>query len=296
MADNIVMPKTCRPRLVVPTLAVIAFLTWAIACWLLGFFLGTILTLAIIAGSTATYTRTTPGYMAWIILNHLTGRQRTLFQGLNFVYPWEKFTEEVDLRVDLKSVEKETYATQDGSMDARYVFTIRPDTTKDCPGDDPGEKIILFASYEHDAIIMAGRAIFSMSLSDYYGKSLMEDLLDKEKINKAVFEDDADVVSLIQKFEKSHGVKVTVQLEDSDRSAETQAARNSESKAKSLAEAVKILVSEGWNEELAQKTVRQLNLPNVSEWIISLDAKGLENLQHLSIPGSEKLLPKGGKK
>lgn len=286
--ENLVMPKTCTPASVYFLLVVMAVLTWGLFYWLLGFF-GTILTFVLFASTTGVYTKTVPGYTAWIILNNWTGYQRTLFQGLNFTLPWESFTKDVDLKVDLKDVNKESYAAADGSMDVKYIYTIRPDTT----GDNPGAKIIRFASYEPDAIKMAGRACFSMSLSDYYSDKPTESLLSKAAINKAVFEDDPVAVQRVKDFEDKHGVKCTVQLEDSDRNAATQAAIDSESKAKSLAKAAKILSEQGWNEALAQKTVRQLNLPNVEEYIISLDAKGLENLHDFTVLGG---LGKGGKK
>lgn len=299
-ANSLVMPKTKTPKGVYGTLVGIAVLGGILLCTLFsslvldwGWFWGVVMMFGILGITTEVYTETVSGFHARILLNHLTGIQRTVFQGLSFKLPWETQTREIDLRIDLKEVCQETYASLDSMMKTRYVYTIRPNFSDP---NNAGENIILYASYEEDAIKQGGRACFSMSLSDYYGKKEGKDLLDKALINLEVFKKDPGK-SLIQEFEDSHGAKVTVLLEDSDFDEAAQKARNTISAAKSIREAVDMLTAKkgdepGMTQAEAEKIVKMLNIPGVQEHIISLDAKGLENLRDVSIlpPGL------GGKK
>ena len=232
MALNLEMPRATTPPRVFVILAGIALLGGGALYALLGFW-GVILLFAILGTTTGVYTKPVDGYHALIVLDQWSGVQRTLFQGLNFALPWESNTQEVDLRVDLKEVREETYASTDALMETRYVYTIRPDFS----GTDGGKKIVLYASYEADAIRGSGRALFSMLLSDYFGKHSGQDLLEKNLINRETFERDPGR-SLIDEFERSHGVKVTVRLEYCGFNQRTQRVRDMVSGAKSFDQAV----------------------------------------------------------
>ena len=75
--------------------------------------------------------------------------------------------------------------------------------------------------------------------------------------------------------------------------------RDSVSKTMSFAEAVDLLVKAGTERPEAEKIVRQLSgVPGFKEYLVNLNAKGVENLTHFSMLGgfgddNEK---KGGKK
>ncbi|KKS99991.1 MAG: hypothetical protein UW07_C0008G0023 [Candidatus Nomurabacteria bacterium GW2011_GWF2_43_8] len=240
------------------------------------------------------YTENVPGYSARIIINQLTSRQRTLFQGLHLKLFWESVTQDIDLRVELKEVLTETYPSKDALMETKYIYTIRPNFS----GVYAGENIVLYASYEEDAIKMEARALFSMLLSDYYGRNVGEDLKDKAQINQEAFGEGSGLTR-IQEFEASHGVDVFVRLEDSDFTAGAQAARDALSRAKSFKEAVDILMQKGadgyaMDRKEAEKVAKLLNLPGVQEYLITLDAKGVENLRDVTFLGG--INPKGGKK
>lgn len=297
------MPKTETPFGVYLQLIVLAILIWVLLGFFLGGFFGLIVLFVILGFTTSFYTDTVSGYHARIVLNHLTGNQRTLFQGLNAKLPWESETKLIDLRVDINEVLKQTYTTLDGRMDAQYVYIIRPDFS----GANPGEKIIRYSTYEPTAIKQEGRALFSRSLSDHYGKNNCNDLLDKEKITKEVFDDENCAGrGIVEEFQTKHGVRVKVTLEDSDYDEATQKARNTISQAKSFKEAVDTLMQPRKDEDgneipnsamerpEAEKVAKMMNLPGVQEYIISLNAKGVENLRDVTI-----LPPKlggGGKK
>ena len=228
------------------------------------------------------------GYHALIVLDQWSGVQRTLFQGLNFALPWESNTQEVDLRVDLKEVREETYASTDALMETRYVYTIRPDFS----GTDGGKKIVLYASYEADAIRGSGRALFSMLLSDYFGKHSGQDLLEKNLINRETFERDPGR-SLIDEFERSHGVKVTVRLEYCGFNQRTQRFRDMVSGAKSFDQAVETLVKDGngMTREEAVKIAKLMNLDGVREYNINVHAPDLHDLRDFNVfggPGGER--------
>jgi hypothetical protein len=287
MATNgsLAMPKTKTPVGVFLLLVAMAGLGGVLLSTLLGFW-GFILLFVVLGITVGVYTETVPGFHARIVLNHLTSKQRTIFQGLHPKLPWETLTRDIDLRVDLKEVLTDTYASLDAQMETKYVYTMRPNFR-----GNAGANVILYASYETDALKQSIRALLSMCLSDYYGKHSGTQLLDKLTINKEVFEEEPGG-SLVEKFEENHGVAVTVRLEDSDFDAATQTARDTVSRAQSFSNAVKKLTDGGMDRPEAEKVAKLMNLPGVQEYIISLKADGLENLRDVT------LLPPGlgGKK
>ncbi len=248
--------------------------------WLLQFW-GVVIFFVVLAITTEYYTETVAGYRAHILLDQWKGTQRTVFQGWWFKLPWETLTQDIDLKGELKEVLTETYSSRDGSMDVKYVYTIRPDFF----GPDGGEKIILYASFETDVIKMKGRACASQALSDYFGTKPTEELLDKHKIEEEALKSGSKGKLKLEEFEKHYGARIEITLEDSDRDKATQAARDTVSKAKSIAEAKAALVATGMDPAVADKTVRMLNIPGIQEYIVNLDAKGLENLTSVVIGG-----------
>lgn len=255
----------------------LAFLGFVFFWFFVGFWLSVIFLLAVLGLSVKYYTETVPGYFARIVLNHLTGQQRTLFQGLNFKLPWETQTQEIDLKVELHEVVKnEDYSTKDGKMVVKYVYTIRPNYSPPYAG----EKVILFASYEPDAIKMAGRACLSMSLSDYYGQHFCADLLKKAQINHDVFEVSPGK-TLLEEFEERHGVDITVRVEDSDYDEDTQKARDTVARATALGEAVEKMTAKGVDPREAQKIAKMMQVPGAQEKIITFDAKSVDGLADL---------------
>jgi hypothetical protein len=266
VATSLVMPSKETPAGVTATLIGLAILGAVLLVWLLNFW-GIILLFGILGVTTGTYTRTVPGFHALVLLNHFSGNQRAVFQGMNFTLPWESATQEIDLRVDLKEVCEESYASQDALMNAKYVYTVRPDVS----GSNPGENVILYASYETDAIRQSARALFSMLLSDHFGKNSGPALLDKDFINKETFQHDPGR-SLIAEFERDHAVKVTVRLENSNFSPKTQEARDSMSRASSFSNAVQRLIDGGMSRSEAEKVAKLMNLPGVKEYLFNVHA------------------------
>lgn len=294
MSAALKIPKATTAPGIITKLVVLALLLGGLFYWLVGSW-GVVLLFVVLAVTTDIYTKHARGYHALIVLNAWSGAQRTLFQGLNFTLPWENITDDVDLKVELKAVLEDTYPSKGGSlMKTKYVYTI----TINYSGVDAGENVILFGSFEPDAIKMSARALLSMLLSDYFGKNMADDLLDKNTINKAVFEKDLGK-SLIDQFQKKHGVLLEARLEDTDFSDEVQKARDVVSKAKSIDEAINALMAtrpngdSGMSRPDAEKIVRMLNIPGIQEFIISVDAKGLEDLHDVTFLGG---LGKVGKK
>lgn len=287
------MPKTKTPRSVFYILVTLAIIVGILLWMLLGFW-GVILLFVILGITTGTYTENVEGFDAHIVLNYWTGVQRTLFQGLNFKLFWEGVQDEkIDLKTDLKEVVEQTWQSKDAMMDTTYIYTIRPDYS----GDDAGEKIIIFASYEHDAIRMEGRALFSMLFSDYYRERSFDDLINKEKINGEIFGKTGTGRVKLEEFEKEHGVEVIVRLEDSDVDAETQKSRDIVAKSESFTEAVdKLMKGKDGKRKMkrpeAEKVAKMMNIPGVTEHIVTLKIDGVPNLRDVT------LLPPGlgGKK
>jgi len=297
---NLEMPETKTPGWVYGLLLLIAAAIGLLLWMLLGFW-GIILTFVILGFTTEIYTATVQGFDAHIVLNHLTGVQRTIFQGMNFKLPWEQVQEEkVDLKVELNEVVKdETYTAKDALMHVKYVYTIRPDVSSEKPEDpedDPGRKVILYASYEPDAIKMAGRAVFSSRLSDYFARRNGQTLLQKAKITRALFGP-----GKLVDFEKEHGVKVEVTLEDVDFDEQTQRSRDMLSQATSFDTAVETLVKDGkgMTREEAVRVAKLMNFDDVSETNLNVNvvAPDLVNLRDVTVLGGVGLGDKkGGKK
>lgn len=281
------MPRTETPLALVPILVSLAVLGGVLLYALLGFW-GVVVLFVVLAATTGIYTETVPGFFASVVLNHLTGRQRVLFQGMNFKLPWETPEIQVDLRVDLKEVCEETYASMDALMKVRYVYTIRTDVS----GDDAGSKVILFSSYQPDAIRMAGRALFSMLLSDYYASRSGESLLNKGEINRGVFGASSDVA----RFETEHGVKVTVRLDGSEFDEKAQRFRDMVSGARSLDQAIQKLVEGGMNRAAAERVAKLMNLKNVSERDLNINVHSpdFQKLRNFTEEGWDET--NGGKK
>ena len=275
--NSLQMPATDTPPGILGTLVALALLLCALLFWLLGFW-GVIVALVIFAFTTGQYTETVPGFFARIVLNDFTGKQRTIFQGFHPKLPWENVTRDIDLKVDLKEVCQETYASQDALMETKYVYTLRP--TFD------GESVILYASYEPNALKQSIRALFSMLLSDYFGKHIGQDLLDKGCINREVFGQNPGSL-LISEFERDHGAKVTVLLESSGFNQQVQKYRNMISGARSFNQIVEILVKDGtgMTKEEAEKVAKLMNLGNVSERIFTVSVKGVPKLRDVAILG-----------
>ena len=164
-----VIPKTETPQEVYVWL----FAIIAIAFIILGLFLGyyglAILSL-FMAFSTSKYTENgIPAFHGLILVNSITGTMRGIFPGLNPKLWWEHPQKNtngekayIDTRTELSEVLNETYVAKDALMKTRYVYTIRPDLSYRFD-TTPGEKLIVWSSYEHSAIKSKGRALFSMS-------------------------------------------------------------------------------------------------------------------------------------
>jgi hypothetical protein len=289
---SLTMPKTQTPNGVIISLLGLAILAWLVLYLLIfGAFFSAIIVFFIMGMTTKVYTDTVQGFEAHILLNNLTQEQRAVFQGMNFKLPWETFQQKIDLRVELNEVLKdETYAAKDTLMVVKYVYTIRPDVS----GDNPGEKIVLFASFEPDAIKMAGRAIFSSTLSDHYATKNGTQLLNKAEITKELFGPNSNK---LEKFDKEHGSVAEVVLEDSDFDEATQKSRDMLSRATSFDATVKKLTSKGRvNPAEAVRVAKLMAFDDVKEF--NLNVTGLENLQSanfaggLSIPSTDKKGPK----
>jgi hypothetical protein len=272
------MPKTKTPFSVLLQLGLLAILgssfLYILFEWILGIGpVGVILWIVIVGLTPNYYTKNVDGYDGLIILNELMHTQRTLFKGLNLILPWESDVELVSLKTELKDVSKdETYGALDGQMQVKYVYAIRPRLS----GSDPGADVILFNSYEHDTVKMEGRACLSQSLSDYYATKPVEELREKRKIQTAVFDyQTGSARDRITEFEDTYGAEITITLEDSDRDAATQKARDTISQSKSIRDAYDALVAAkdgkaGIPEEEAVKMAKMLNIDGVKENIINL--------------------------
>ncbi len=308
---KMIIPKTETPANIIGILIMMAvglglFLILVISIIFssfMGILWGICILFFIVGFSTPLYTiSNVPAFHAGILVNSYSGEMRTVFPGVNWKLPWEKIQDEgyIDLRVDLKEVCEETYASQDALMETKYIYTIKPDISEE-GNETPGEKIIRFSSFEPSAIKSKGRALFSMLLSDHYGKKEGKDLLKKKEINETVFGTENTPKQAIKDFEKEHAVKVTVRLEDSDFDAQTQKYRDTISGAKSIAEAIKAFMDKGMGRTEAEKIVKLLNISGYTEtdFNLNVDAPHLKNLQNFSILGgplTNNLAKKGGKK
>ena len=282
-----IIPKTKTPDDVISILIVIAVVLGLFLGLLLGLW-GILILLVFLAFSTPLYTGGVPAFHALVLTNSWTGKMRVVFPGINFKLPWEQAQDDcIDLRVELSEPAlPETYVSLDALMEVKYVYTIRPDISEE-HGEDAGEKILIYCSFETSAIKGKGKALFSMLLSDYYGGKPGDQLLNKDFINEEVFGTEENPQESIRKFEKKHGVKVTVRLEDSDFDKATQKFRDMISAAKSFDEAIKKLVAGGMGQTQAEKIVKLMNLDGYTEkdFNLNVNAPHLTNLRDVSILG-----------
>ena len=311
------VPGTEAPTHVLGQLSIMALILWAVLCWLLGGWIGTIIFLGVMAATTNIYTVTVNGFEAGVLLNALRGTQRSVARGLHPKLPWESlqvgdYGEFLNLRVQLHEVMgPETYpsSSKKGSILGKYIYSFMPD-------DSSGEAIVRFVSFSQDAIKQAARALFSMRLSDYFrDKEKDEEILDKEQVNRKVFLDPADPRNdpasrhydpghpvynpELRAFAKKHGLKIEeVRLEDVDFSEEIQQFRDLVAKSISFADAVTTLrqTRPQISETEAAKIVRLMGFPNVHEHILT--APDLQNMHTFAIgaiPGVGGTPTKGGK-
>jgi hypothetical protein len=285
MAKNII-PKTKTPANIISIL-----LAMVVGLGILLFFLfglwGILILFVSLAFSTSLYTSGVPAFHALILVNSWTGTMRVVFPGINWKLPWEDTQDEyIDLRVELSEAPSETYASKDALMEAKYVYTIRPNISEE-NGENAEEKILRFSSFEPSAIKEKGKALFSMLLSDHYGDNVGADLLAKEKINEEVFGTEEKKADKIIAFEKKHGVQVTARLEDSDFDKATQKFRDMISGAKSFDEAIAILVEGGRTPVQAEKIVKLMNLDGYTEtdFNLNVDAPHLTNVRDITVLG-----------
>ncbi len=296
-ADNLEIPRTDTPTYVYLILGIIGLITIILMYWLLsnllGFgFIGVLISIGIFAYTTEQYTLDVDGYNAVIVLNNRSGEKRTLFEGTNYKLTWEEPVETVDLKTELGEVMKdETYASKDSVMLVKYVYTITPNVYS---VPDPGANVILWNSFEHDAIKRAGRALFSQMISDFFKTDTTEEIIKmgKDSITKTVFESD----DKLQKFQEKHGARVHVIVEDVDRSKNAQKARDAIAQAGSAAEAINILHATGMSIEEATLWIKVLTVENVHETIFTVKGgESFKNVRDITMipPG---LLGGGGKK
>ncbi len=298
MATRNIIPSTKTPNDVYSILIATVLVSLLFFGSLLGIW-GIMIVGLILAFTTQYYTESTiPAFHAGILKNSFTGKMRVLFPGVNFKLPWEEAQEKtIDLRIELTEPSKpETYDSLDAEMTVTCVSTFRPDLTE-CFGEDVGEKILLFSSFEPKAIQEKGKALFSMLLSDYYASKQGKDLLKKEEINNTVFGTETNPNIKILNFEKRHGVEVTVRLTDSDFSKAAQKFRDMISGADSIDKAINKLVSGGMERSKAEKMVKLMNLDGYTEKDINLNvnAPDLKNLRDVTMLGSANDEKKGKK-
>lgn len=272
------IPSAKTPLRIILELIGCAMGVYALTSWILeNNFWGLVVTLITFAFSTNVWTQDVPEFNAMTILNKFTGIQRVLFQGRTGKLPWEQPGTLVDLRSELKDILQETWPTKQGtSMDAKYVYLLHPRATE--------KDVLAYASFTQDTVKAAARNLFSLMFSDHFGLcEEPEDLLKKAEVNK-IFES-TDGKKKIHDFEDKYGVKAHASLEDVDFDKATQEARDTISRASSIDEAINKLIKSGMNRPDAEKIVRMMNIPGIQEFIISVDAKGLESLHDVTVLG-----------
>jgi hypothetical protein len=295
-----IIPKTKTPKNVYYILVVMIIILGLFLYYLIGIF-GIILLFVFLGFSTPLYTEgKVPTYHALILVNSITGAMRTVFPGINFKLPWENAQKNEagekdykDLRVELREVCEETYASQDALMETKYVYTVRPNLS----GDNPGKDVILFYSFEPDAIKSKTRAKISMLLSDHYGKSEGEKLLNKQFINENVLGTDENPSKVIEKLEEILGAEITACLEDSDFDKATQKFRDMISGAKSFDAAIQKLIAGGRDPKQAEKILKLMHFDGYTEtdFNLNVDAPHLTNVRDITVLGGLGST-KGGKK
>lgn len=281
--SKMIMPKTERPKNTIPILIVLVVVLGLILFYFLKIW-GVVLLVGGLALSTNLFTNGIPAFNAGILINLINGKMRVIFPGINWKLPWEKESQLIDVRVELKEVLKETYPSQDAKMEVEYIYTIRPNISNK-HGMDPVTAILLYSSFEPEAIKAKGKGLFSMMISDHYGKNTSNNLLDKSSINNELFEKDDSCK--IKEFEEKHGCEIHVLIKDSDPVKEAQKFRDMVSGAKSINLAIKELIDGGMSKEEAERMVKLMNLENYSEndFNLNVDAPDLRNLQNMTFMG-----------
>ncbi len=226
-------------------------------------------------------TEDVPAYVGRVMVNQWTKTQRVVFQGLNFILPWEAPARDIDLQAEIKEVvgkegNTETYPTKDGRIMAKYTYTIGPDlwNTNEI---EPGTSVLQWSSFKLDTIEIKGRARFSQAFSDFVKTMSTEDVI---KMGKIEIQNTVFPPRAFSEFEKEHGSISEVILEDIDRDPALEKAREIIAKTESVAEAIKALRKSGMTKARAEEFVEYYSFPNVKK--IRLTVKGLENLTHFS--------------
>lgn len=264
----------------------------------------------IFAFSTSLYTENgIPTFHGLIMQNG--DKMRIIFPGIfNLKYPWEKAQRTPDgkkkyrdLTAEIGEVTSETYATQDGIMDVKYTWSIRPSLI----GKNPEEDFLIYCYYtdkDNDYLKTAGRALFSQLLSDYFSRRNCKDLLNKEFIQNQVFgsEDFSSVFPIPAKmtsFMKKHGAICHVTVEDSDLDPKIQDYRNLVAEAKSVDDAINALMKGGMNRVNAEKFIKLMKAPEgykETDFNLNVDAPHLTNLQNVTLMGAVGSNKKGEQK
>jgi hypothetical protein len=299
---KLVIPETKTPGSVYVGLLSIAVVVGISYCWFLGTFWGVALALATLAFTTQIYTIGVGEFKAQTILNSFSGNQRVVFQGRSAKLPWESAGTLVDLKAEIKDIPEETWATKDGAlMDVKYVYMLHPAATE--------EGILTYASFTDDGVKTKAHNVFTRVLSSYFGKCKdCTNLLDKEKVNVAVFSNPA-VIQTIKDLELECGVIANAYLEDVDYDEATQEARDTITNTKSYDASVDILMktrpdgTPGMSRPDAEKLVKLANFKNnvseeIKDWNLKVDAPDMKNMTSFSIVGMPPTSGggKGGKK
>ena len=315
MATKRIIPETDTPSEVYGILIAMVVIIVLILSFLLQMGIwGIIISGILIAFSTDLYMEDdVPEFNALIITNSISGKMRVIFPGINFKLPWESAQSNgntksyIDLRVEFGEPCSETYASKDALMKTKYLYTIRPDISYSFDMT-ASKKIILFSSFENSAIKAKGQALFSMMLSDYYGKQESKNLLNKKEINFSVFGTEDRPNDEILKFERMHGVEVTVRLLDSDFDDDVQKYRDKIAGIKTLNDARNILMKDdivdgktikGLDAASAERMIKLMEFDGYNEKDININVKApdMKNLRDVSISGAGlNEASKGGKK
>ncbi len=288
-------PTTIVPGYVPARLATIVIGIFMLFFWIFNWnlFFPTVITLLVMAGMRPMFTRYVHPFTGQLVVDGL-GREnkiRCMFKGLRWIAPGETLGAILDLKTELKEPVPQTWQSTNALMVTQYVYTVKVDAS----GYNAGEKVVLYASFEPNTIKMNARALISKLFSDYYREKPSSALKNKAQIEEAVFGSGTPGRRQLEKFEADHGCKISCTLEDSDVDKATQAVLDTSAKVEGIADAAKVLVDKGWPPEEARKVVKMLNLPNMRDIFINLDAKGLEELRHFSMLGNLEEDDKGKK-
>lgn len=286
MAHKIKMPQTETPGGVLfMNLAIIggslSLMFIFLGIWGIGLFF------LILAFTIDLFFRDVPGFHAIIMINKFTGGQRALFQGQwnNPVLPWEAPQGDlIDLRSEFHEVISETWATAGTVLVGRYIYAMRINIDH-----NPSQNVILYSSFEPDAIKQTGRGIFSQLISDYFRTKKVRNLPSKQEVTHKLFGGHTPAHAspdVIQNFEEEHGVLVHVLIEDIDFDAQVQKFRGMITGADSMQEAIRILTADGKiNDEEAVRILKLANFEGFNQTEFKITAEGLENLTSVVMPG-----------